>query len=75
MLLKGAMRRRQVSKKWCLTKRWHGESPEACIALRENFTLTYLACYVSQSSPNLPRYCGYRGRPRGRAQFTRRWHR
>jgi hypothetical protein len=34
MLLKGAMRRRQVSKTWCLAERCHGESPEACIALR-----------------------------------------
>jgi hypothetical protein len=34
MLLKGAVRRRQVSKKPCLTERCHGDSQEACIVLR-----------------------------------------
>jgi hypothetical protein len=34
MPLKGAMRGKQSLKTWCLTKECHGESPEACIALR-----------------------------------------
>jgi hypothetical protein len=48
MLLKGAVRRRQVSKTRCLAERCHGESPEACIALRGTPPLTYLACDVSE---------------------------
>jgi len=48
MLLKGAMRRKQASKTWCLAETCHGESLEACIALRGTYTLTYLACDVSQ---------------------------
>jgi len=34
MLLKGAVRRRQVSEKQCLAERCHGDSQEACIVLR-----------------------------------------
>ena len=34
MPLKGAMRGKQALKTWCLAKECHGESPEACIALR-----------------------------------------
>ena len=33
-----------------MAKEWHGESPEACLALREKWTLTYLAYDVSLSS-------------------------
>ena len=33
-----------------MAKEWHGESPEACRALREKWTLTYLAYDVSLSS-------------------------
>jgi len=50
MLLKGVMRKKQASKMECLAKECHGESPEACIALREKWPLTYLACDVSLSS-------------------------
>src|SRR5712691_6161094 len=48
MLLKGAVRRRQVSKTRCLAERCHGASPEACRALRGTPPLTYLACDVSE---------------------------
>jgi len=41
--LKGAMRRKQASKTWCLAEKCYGDSQEACIALRGNATLTYLA--------------------------------
>jgi hypothetical protein len=51
MLLKGAVRRRQVSKKQCLAERHHGESLEACIVLGKWATLTYLVYYVSQPNP------------------------
>src|SRR6266446_1660818 len=51
MLLKGGMRRKQASKRCCLAEGCHGDSQEACIAPRERRTLTYLACYVSQSGP------------------------
>ena len=34
MPLKGAMRGKQALKTWCLAEECHGESPEACIALR-----------------------------------------
>jgi len=33
-----------------LAEECYGESPEACIALREKWPLTYLACDVSLSS-------------------------
>jgi hypothetical protein len=49
-VLKGTMRGKQASKRWCLAERYHGDSQEACIALRGTATLTYLACYVSQWS-------------------------
>ena len=47
MPLKGAMRGKQALKTWCLAEQCHGESHEACIALRGMPTLTDLACYVS----------------------------
>jgi hypothetical protein len=50
MLLKGVMRKQQASKMECLAKGCHGESPEACIALREKWPLTDLAYDVSPSS-------------------------
>ena len=50
MLRKGSMRKKQASKMGCLAEECHGASPEACIALREKWTLTCLACYVSPSS-------------------------
>lgn len=50
MLLKGVVRKKQASKMRCLAEECHGESPEACIALREKWPLTYLACDVSLSS-------------------------
>jgi hypothetical protein len=50
MVLKGAVRKRQVSKMQCLAERWHGDLQEACIVLRETQTLTELACDVSQST-------------------------
>jgi len=34
MLLKGTMRGKQAPKRWCLAKECHGDSQEACIALR-----------------------------------------
>jgi len=34
MLLKGAMRGKQALKRWRLAKECHGDSQEACIALR-----------------------------------------
>ena len=40
MPLKGAVRRKQASKTQCLAEKCHGESPEACIALRGMPTLT-----------------------------------
>ena len=43
MPLKGAMRGKQALKTWCLAKEYHGESLEACIALRGMPTLTNLA--------------------------------
>ena len=43
MLLKGAMRGKQALKRWRLAKECHGDSQEACIALRVKWTLTYLA--------------------------------
>ena len=52
MLLKGAVRRRQVSEKPCLAERCHGDSQEACIVLRGTAPLTYLARDVSQSMRN-----------------------
>ena len=52
MALKGAVRGRQVPKKQCLAERCHGDSQEACIALRERWTLTDLACDVRQSKRN-----------------------
>ena len=36
MLLKGAMREKQAPKTWCLAEKCHGDSQEACIALRVN---------------------------------------
>ena len=42
-VLKGAMRRKQASKTWCLAKKYQGDSQEACITLRGMETLTYLA--------------------------------
>jgi len=51
MALKGVMSGRQVRKTWCLAERWHGDSQEACIALRGTDTLAYLAYDASQSSP------------------------
>src|SRR2546430_4356861 len=42
--LKGAVRKKQASKTRCLAEKCYGESHEACIALRERNTLTYLAC-------------------------------
>ncbi len=42
-VLKGTMRRKQASEMWCLAERYHGDSQEACIALRGIRTLTYLA--------------------------------
>src|SRR6266567_7486544 len=50
MLLKGVMRKKQASKMGCLAEECHGDSQEACIALREKWPLTYLACHVSPSS-------------------------
>jgi hypothetical protein len=50
MLLKGVVRKKQASKMRCLAKECHGESHEACLALREKWTLTYLAYDVSPSS-------------------------
>src|SRR5262247_1119928 len=44
------MRKKQASKMGCLAEECHGESPEACIALRETWPLTDLACDVSLSS-------------------------
>ncbi len=52
MLLKGAVRRRQVSKTQCLAERCHGDAQEACIVLRGTSPLTYLARDVSQSMRN-----------------------
>src|SRR5712664_686799 len=49
MALKGAVRRRQVFKTQCLAERCHGDSQEACIALRGRNTLAYLAYDASQS--------------------------
>jgi len=43
MPLKGAMRGKQALKMWCLAKECHGESHEACRALRGMPTLTDLA--------------------------------
>ena len=43
MPLKGALRRKQASKMRCLAEECHGDSQEACIALRGMMTLTYLA--------------------------------
>jgi hypothetical protein len=43
MPLKGAMRGKQALKTWCLAEKCHGESLEACIALRGMPTLTDLA--------------------------------
>jgi hypothetical protein len=48
MALKGAMRGRQALKRWCLAEERYGASPEARIALRGMWTLTYLVCNVSQ---------------------------
>jgi len=56
MALKGAVRRRQVFKTQCLAERCHGDSQEACIALRGTDTLAYLAYDASQSSPK-PNAC------------------
>jgi len=42
MALKDTMRRRQASKRGCLAEECYGESPEACIALREKEPLAYL---------------------------------
>jgi hypothetical protein len=50
MVLKGTVRKRQVSKMPCWAERWHGDLQEACIVLRETQTLTDLACYGSQST-------------------------
>jgi hypothetical protein len=47
MPLQGARRGKQTLKTWCLAEDCHGESPEACRALREMPTLTDLACAVS----------------------------
>jgi hypothetical protein len=58
MLLKGTMRGKRAFKKWCLAEWCHGESPEACIALRETQTLTYLAYQVSRSFPTLVPFWG-----------------
>jgi hypothetical protein len=43
MPLKGAMRGKQALKTWCWAEKCHGESLEACIALRGMPTLTDLA--------------------------------
>jgi len=42
------MREKQAPKTWRLAEQCHGDSQEACIALRERQTLTYLAWDVSQ---------------------------
>src|SRR5436309_4300610 len=51
MALKDTMRRRQASKRGCLAEECYGESPEACIALREKEPLAYLVRDASQSRP------------------------
>jgi len=51
MPLKGAMRGKPALKTWCLAEKCHGESPEACRALRGMPTLTDLACAVSSWHP------------------------
>ena len=56
MVLKGPVRRRQVSKTQGLAERCHGDSQEACIALRGTDTLAYLAYDASQASPK-PNAC------------------
>ena len=70
---KGAMRRREVSKRWRLAERWHGASPEARIALRGTLPLAYLPSSASQSSAKPPR----RSRDRCRLQerCCSRWER
>jgi hypothetical protein len=50
LLLKGVMRKKQAAKMECLAEECHGESPEACLALRETWPLTDLAYDVSPSS-------------------------
>ena len=54
MPLKGAMRRRAVSKRWRWAERWEGASPAACLALRERLPLAYLTYDASQSSSKPP---------------------
>jgi hypothetical protein len=48
MLLQGAMRRRQVSKRWRLAEAGHGDAHEACLALRGTPTQTHLVSCVCQ---------------------------
>jgi len=55
MLLKGVMRKKPAAKMWGWAAAWQGESPEACRARREQWTLTYLAGDVSPAS-----LCGVR---------------
>jgi hypothetical protein len=49
-VLKGVVRGKQAPKTPRLAQPCHGESHEACLALRGMQTLTYLACDVSQGS-------------------------
>jgi hypothetical protein len=49
-VLQGVVRGKQAPKTQRLAKPCHGESHEACLALRGMHTLTDLACDVSQGS-------------------------
>ena len=53
MLLKGTMRERQAPKRWCLAEERHGDSPEACIALRETLDpdIPCLRCQPAEPKP------------------------
>jgi hypothetical protein len=54
MPLKGAMRGKQALKTWCLAEECHGESPEACIALRVRREALWRNVFITRGYTGTP---------------------